>query len=76
MSYIQASNHAIHWPVMDNIRSFISAKHEAYKMRKVRRKVYNQTVLELSNCSDQALRDLGIFRCDIKRLAKEAASKA
>ena len=39
----------------------------------IRRKSYNQTVFELSWCSDRDLSDLGIARCDIRRLAKEAA---
>mgnify|MGYP001812053894 CR=1 FL=1 len=39
----------------------------------IRRKSYNQTVFELSWCSDRDLSDLGIARCDIRRLAREAA---
>lgn len=39
----------------------------------IRRKSYNQTVFELSWCNDRDLADLGIARCDIRRLAKEAA---
>ena len=34
-------------------------------------KSYRNTVFELSQCSDRDLNDLGIARCDIRRLARE-----
>lgn len=37
------------------------------------RKVYNHTYKQLSNLSDRDLRDIGIHRCDIERIAIEAA---
>ncbi|MEP1206801.1 MAG: DUF1127 domain-containing protein [Rhizobiaceae bacterium] len=38
----------------------------------MRRKAYHNTVFELSQCSDRDLSDLGIARCDIRRLARES----
>ena len=38
-----------------------------------RRRAYRQTVLELSWLSDRELADLGLMRCDIHRIAREAA---
>lgn len=38
-----------------------------------RRRVYRRTVFELRSLSDRELRDLGIARADIRRLAIEAA---
>jgi len=37
-----------------------------------RYKEYRQGVAELSVCSDRVLRDLGIYRGDIRRLSREA----
>ncbi len=41
-----------------------------------RRKVYRTTVAELSQLSDRDLGDLGINRCEIKRIAKEVSQTA
>jgi uncharacterized protein YjiS (DUF1127 family) len=41
-----------------------------------RRKVERTTYFELSGLSDRELSDLGICRCDIRRLAREAAKTA
>lgn len=38
----------------------------------LRQKAYRNTVFELSQCSDRDLNDLGIARCDIRRLARES----
>ena len=35
------------------------------------RKKYRQTVRELSNMTDRELRDIGICRADIRRIARE-----
>ena len=40
-----------------------------------RRKSYRNTVFELSQCSDRDLSDLGIARCDIRRLARESCDQ-
>jgi len=37
-----------------------------------RYKAYRRTVAELEACSDRDLTDLGIYRCDIRRLARES----
>jgi uncharacterized protein YjiS (DUF1127 family) len=37
------------------------------------RRVYLRTLRELSTCSDRELRELGIERGDIHRIAREAA---
>ena len=37
-----------------------------------RYKAYRRTVSELEACSDRDLTDLGIYRCDIRRLARES----
>ncbi len=39
----------------------------------VRRKVERTTYFELSALSDRELNDLGIARCDIRRIARETA---
>jgi uncharacterized protein YjiS (DUF1127 family) len=38
-----------------------------------RRKIYNETVSELSQLSSRELSDLAIARCEIKRIAIESA---
>jgi len=40
------------------------------------RKVYRRVVHELSFCTDRDLRDLGFERCDIPRIAREAARES
>ena len=40
-----------------------------------RRKSYRNTVFELSQLSDRDLSDLGIARCDIRRLARESVDQ-
>ena len=42
----------------------------------VRRRVERTTYFELSKLSDNELYDLGIARCDIRRIAQEAAKTA
>lgn len=37
---------------------------------------YQQTVRELSACTDRELADMGISRFDVRRLAREAAALA
>jgi len=37
-----------------------------------RYKAYRRTISELEACSDRDLTDLGIYRCDIRRLARES----
>jgi len=37
-----------------------------------RYRMYRRSVAELEACSDRDLSDLGIYRCDIRRLSREA----
>nr|WP_306269575.1 DUF1127 domain-containing protein [Pararhizobium sp. IMCC3301] len=41
-----------------------------------RREVYQTTFHELTHCSDRELADISIARCDIPRIAAEAARMA
>ena len=41
----------------------------------VKRKLYNLTVSELEKLSNRELADMGIHRCEIKRVAKEHADR-
>lgn len=38
-----------------------------------RRRAYHQTIFEMNNLSDRDLADLGLSRCDIPSVAREAA---
>jgi uncharacterized protein YjiS (DUF1127 family) len=40
------------------------------------RKVFLRVVQELSYCTDRDLRELGFERCDIPRIARQAAREA
>ena len=40
------------------------------------RGAYRQTLFELSVCSDRQLNDMGIARCGIRRIAREARDMA
>ena len=48
--------------------SILSAPRAAFD----RYKAYRRTISELEACSDRDLSDLGIYRCDIRRLARES----
>ena len=50
--------------------SYFSAESRA------RRAQYEQAVFELEQMSDRDLADIGLFRCDIRRVAREAAGLA
>lgn len=39
------------------------------------RQEYRRTVFELNSCSNRELDDLGIARCDIPEIAREAVAK-
>ena len=55
------------------LRVQLDQVHDRWRDALTRRNVYQQTVHELSTLSDRDLADLGISRCDIRRLAKETA---
>ena len=59
--------------VFDAGRTFFQQKLDQMRKAQAKRKVYRATYHELSSLSDRDLRDLGIPRSNIKRLALEAA---
>jgi uncharacterized protein YjiS (DUF1127 family) len=54
---------------------FVSAIAARLSLWLRRREAYAQTVAELEVLTDRDLNDLGIARCDIRRLAREAAAR-
>jgi uncharacterized protein YjiS (DUF1127 family) len=58
---------------LDGLRFRFKRFSKAFKTALQRRKIYRQTYFELSTQSDRTLADLGIYRCDITRLALEAS---
>lgn len=59
--------------VLEAGRTFFHQKRKGMQTALARRKVYRATFNELVRLSDRELRDLGIRRSNIKRLAMEAA---
>ncbi|MBS9718912.1 DUF1127 domain-containing protein [Pseudohalocynthiibacter aestuariivivens] len=59
--------------VLDAARSIFHQKRDRVRQALAGRKVYRATYFELSKLTDRDLRDLGIPRSNIKRLAMEAA---
>jgi len=59
--------------VLDADRTFFHQKRKRMQVALARRKIYRATFNELVRLSDRELRDLGIPRSNIKRLAMEAA---
>jgi uncharacterized protein YjiS (DUF1127 family) len=59
--------------VFDAGRTFFQQNLDQMRKAQATRKVYRATYHELSSLSDRDLRDLGIPRSNIKRLAMEAA---
>ncbi|MGJ8628741.1 MAG: DUF1127 domain-containing protein [Sulfitobacter sp.] len=59
--------------ILDACRTFFQQKSDQMRNSMVKRKIYRATYAELSTLSDRDLRDLGIARSNIKRLAMEAA---
>ena len=57
----------------DAVRSFFQRKREQFFEASAKRKVFRDTFSELASLSDRELADLGIPRCNIRRLAWEAA---
>ncbi len=53
--------------------SRIAAFFEAVSLKLRQRKAYRSTYYELSDLSNRELADLGMTRCDIRRLSLEAA---
>ncbi|MGB7318161.1 MAG: DUF1127 domain-containing protein [Planktotalea sp.] len=61
--------------VMATVRTFYQHKQEQMRLYFARRRVFRDTVAELSMLSDRTLRDLGIARASIKQLAWETANE-
>jgi uncharacterized protein YjiS (DUF1127 family) len=59
--------------VLDAGRTIFHQKRDQIRQALVKRKIYRATLYELSVLSDRDLKDLGIPRSSIKRLAMEAA---
>ena len=58
---------------MDAGFTIFRQKRDQIRQSLAKRKIYSTTLSELSSLSDRNLKDLGIPRSDIKRLAMEAA---
>ncbi len=54
----------------------VSYVSNAVKRFLVRRRVYNATMNELASLSTRELADISITRCDLRRIATEAANDA
>ena len=59
--------------VLDAGRTIFHQKRDQIRHALAKRKVYRATFSELAGLTDRELRDLGIPRSNIKRLAMEAA---
>jgi len=59
--------------VLDAGRTIFHQRRDQIRNALAKRKVYRATLFELSALSDRDLKDLGIPRSNIKRLAMEAA---
>ena len=59
--------------VLEAGRTVFQQKRDNFRKARARRKVYVDTYRELAGLCDRDLRDIGIARSDIKRLALEAA---
>lgn len=68
MAY-QNTSHAASFGIMDRITAMVKSVKDSMH----RRRVYNQTVSELSNLSQRELTDLGISRSMISQIAIEAS---
>lgn len=59
--------------VLDAGRTIFHQKRDQIRQALAKRKVYSDTFSELAGLTDRELKDLGIPRSNIKRLAMEAA---
>ena len=59
--------------VFDASRTFFHQKMDQMRKAQAKRRVYRATYHELSGLTDRDLKDMGIPRSNIKRLALEAA---
>lgn len=68
MAYVN-STRSTHVSFLDRFAAVVKILKDAVE----RRRVYNQTMFELSNLSERDLADLGLSRATISEVAKEAA---
>jgi len=71
MSYSTTNSPEIHRLITSRIRDYFNDRLQMISEGLARRSRYQQTVHELSQFSDRDLRDFGIARYDIRRLARE-----
>ena len=67
MAYVNSRSSSV--SIADRFAAFFKISKEALE----RRRVYQQTVAELTNLSDRDLADLGLSRSNINAIAHEAA---
>ena len=67
MAYVNSRSSSV--SIADRFATFFKMGKEALE----RRRVYLQTVAELTNLSDRDLNDLGLARANISAIAREAA---
>ena len=70
MAYLNTTTRAAGFGLRDRVTALV----RVYSEGAARRRVYRQTVAELSVLSDRELTDLGIHRALIRRVAIEAAN--
>lgn len=70
MAYATSSSRALGFGLRDRVAALL----RVYNEGAARRRVYRQTLTELSALSDRDLADLGIHRALIRRVALEAAN--
>ncbi|MGH1576253.1 DUF1127 domain-containing protein [Planktotalea sp.] len=58
----------------DASRTFVHHTLDELRKARARRKLFRQTYSELAGLSDRDLRDLGLHRASLKRIAMEAAN--
>lgn len=67
MAYVNSRSSSV--SIADRFAAFFKVSRDSFE----RRRVFNQTVAELSNLSDRDLADLGLVRANIADIAREAA---
>ena len=75
MPMVNSKNSTWSGSVLNDLITFMANLKATVAQAKVRRTKYRETYAELSVLSDRDLSDIGIARCDIKRLAIEESLK-
>lgn len=71
MNHYTAGIFDIPRPIGGRIRAFLADRRRSTLEALARERGYRQAVFELSSYSDRELADMGIARCDIRRLVRE-----